>query len=465
MRELFSKWGQPAESPWRLALICVMQFIENLSDRQAADAVRARIDWKYALSLPLTDPGFDFSILSEFRTRLVAGGMEQKLLAILLSQLREKGLLKTHRRQRTDSTHVEAAIRTLNRLETLGEGMRSALDSLAVAAPDWLTTHIQADWFDRYGLASENYRLPKLDQEREALASKMGGDGLALLEAIYAPTTPKWLHQIIAVETLRQIWVQQFYSPQPDGSVKWRTVKDLPPSTIAIHSPHDVQAHYSSKRSIDWVGYKVHLTEICDDNSPRMITNVHTTLSTITDEQAVEPIHQALEEKALLPEEHLMDCGYLAAEHLVNAKTDHGVEIIGPVREDHSWQAKAGLGFDKSNFLLDWDEKIATCPQGHQSPKWLPGQDVSGKPVINVRFLGSTCRACPVRSLCTQAKTQPRELTFQPQPQQIALQSRRQAQQTPEWNTVYNQRAGIEATHSLLYTALCTASFALHRSR
>lgn len=126
--------------------------------------------------------------------------------------------------------------------------MRSALDSLTVAAPDWLVTHIQADWFDRYGRRTENYRLPKLDKEREALASTMGEDGLALLEAIYAPFTPEWLRQIAAIKTLRQIWVQQFYAPQPDGSVKWRTVKDMPPSTIAIHSPHDVQAHYSSKR-------------------------------------------------------------------------------------------------------------------------------------------------------------------------------------------------------------------------
>ncbi len=100
--ELFSQWGQPAASPWRLALICVMQFVENLSDRQAADAVRARIDWKYALSLSLTNSGFDFSILSEFRTRLLAGSMEQKLLDVLLSKLQAKGLLKTHQRQRTD---------------------------------------------------------------------------------------------------------------------------------------------------------------------------------------------------------------------------------------------------------------------------------------------------------------------------------------------------------------------------
>ena len=446
--ELFPQRGQPAFAPWRLALICVMQFAENLSDRQAADAVRGRIDWKYALSLPLTDPGFDFSVLSEFRARLVRGGMEQTLLDILLSRLREEGLLKTYRRQRTDSTHVLAAIRNLNRLETLGEGMRSALDSLAVAAPEWLANHIQPDWFDRYGRRTENYRLPKLDSEREALASTIGADGLALLDAIYNSTTPEWLRQLFAVETLRQIWLQQFYALEPDGAVKWRTVKDLPPSTIAIHSPHDVEAHYSSKRSVDWVGYKVHMTEICDSNSPRLITNVHTTLSTITDEQAVGPLHEALEEKDLLPKEHLVDCGYPTAENLVNSKTRYDIEIVGPVRSDPSWQTKAQLGFDSSNFRIDWNNEKVTCPQGQQSTKWLPGQDVSGKPVIRVRFLGSRCRACPVRSLCTKSKTEPRELTVLPQVQQIALQARRQAQQTPEWNAVYAQRAGIEATHS-----------------
>jgi len=446
--DLFPTNGQPAYAPWRLALVCIMQFMENLSDRQAADAVRGHIDWKYALSLPLTDSGFDYSILSEFRTRLLAGDAEPKLLDILLHRLRESGLLKTHRRQRTDSTHVLAAIRTLNRLETLGEGMRFALDSLAVVAPDWLTTNIQPDWFDRYGRRVENYRLPKLDSEREALASTIGADGLSLLDAIYEATAPQWLRQIPGVETLRQIWVQQFLAPKEDGEVLWRTVKDLPPSTIAIHSPHDVEAHYSSKRSVDWVGYKVHMTEICDLDSPRLITNVHTTLSTITDEQAVEPIHSSLEEKDLLPDEHLLDAGYPTAENLVNSKTKYHVEIIGPVRSDPSWQTKAQQGFDSSNFQIDWDNEKVSCPQGHQSTKWLLGQDVSGKPVIRVRFNGSTCRTCPVRSSCTKSKTEPRELTFLPQVQQIALQARRQAQETPEWKATYNQRAGIESTHS-----------------
>ena len=135
--DLFPKLGQPGLPPWRLALVTVLQFAEGLPDRQAADAVRGRIDWKYALSLELTDPGFDFSVLCEFRARLIAGGLEQSLLEAMLTRYRERGLLKARGRQRTDSTHVLAAVRKLNRLENVGEMLRAALNSLAAAAPDW----------------------------------------------------------------------------------------------------------------------------------------------------------------------------------------------------------------------------------------------------------------------------------------------------------------------------------------
>ena len=115
---LFPARGKPAFSPWRLALVTVMQFAEGLSDRQAADAVRARIDWRYALSLELEDPGFDASVLCEFRCRLVENGADDLPFDLLLERLREeRGLLKARGRQRTDSTHVLAAIRNLNRLE------------------------------------------------------------------------------------------------------------------------------------------------------------------------------------------------------------------------------------------------------------------------------------------------------------------------------------------------------------
>src|SRR5215471_7481103 len=118
---LFPTRGQPAVSPARLALALVLQYVEGLSDRQAADAVRSRIDWKYALGLELTDPGFDHSVLSEFRARLLSKDAERLLLDTLLLKLYRLGLIKQRGRQRTDSTYVLAAVRRLNRLERVGE--------------------------------------------------------------------------------------------------------------------------------------------------------------------------------------------------------------------------------------------------------------------------------------------------------------------------------------------------------
>jgi transposase len=143
--DLFPPQGQPAEAPWRLALVTVMQILEDLSDRQAAEAVRGRLDWKYALSLPLTDAGFDFSVLSQFRTRLIEGQAEAVLFEQMLQVLRERGLVKAGGKQRTDSTHILAAVRTLSRLELVGETLRQALEALAVAAPDWLRQQVAPD--------------------------------------------------------------------------------------------------------------------------------------------------------------------------------------------------------------------------------------------------------------------------------------------------------------------------------
>jgi transposase len=157
---LFPKRGQSAEAPWRLALVTIMQYVECLSDRQAADSVRSRIDWKYALSLELDDPGFDSTVLCEFRARLVAGSVEQKLLDALLEKCRERKLVKARGRQRTDSTHVLARVRAVNRLECVGETMRHVLNSLAVVAPDWLQAHSHAEWVERYGRRVDDYHLP-----------------------------------------------------------------------------------------------------------------------------------------------------------------------------------------------------------------------------------------------------------------------------------------------------------------
>jgi transposase len=275
----------------------------------------------------------------------------------------------------------------------------------------------------------------------------LGEDGFNLLKKIYAPNAPEWLRLIPAVEILRQVWVQQFYAPV-DNRVQWRTPRDMPPSTIAIHSPYDIEAHYSSKRSVNWVGYKAHVTEICDEDSLHFITDVQTTLSTATDEAVVEPIHQALSEKSLLPSEHLMDLGYVTAGHLVSSQENYGVELIGPVRSDPSWQAQHHPKFASSNFQIDWEKQVAICPRGHQSKTWTKKTDSSGQPLINIRFSQSNCGTCPSRSRCTRAKTEPRGLTIQTQKEYIALHHRREIQNTPEFLKTYNQRAGIEGTIS-----------------
>jgi transposase len=158
---LFPACGHPGLSPWRLALVTILQFRENLADRQAVEAVRARIDWKYLLGLELTDAGFDFSVLSEFRDRLLAGSQEDLLLEKLLERCRTLGLLKARGPQRMDSTHVLAAVRVLSRLELVAETLRAALNELAMVAPTWLQGVVSAEWYERYGKRIEDARLPR----------------------------------------------------------------------------------------------------------------------------------------------------------------------------------------------------------------------------------------------------------------------------------------------------------------
>ena len=207
---LFPAWGPPGLPPWRLALVTIMQFRENLADRQAAEAVRARIDWKYLLSLELTDPGFDFSVLSEFRDRVLAGSAEAVLLDKLLERCRALGLLKAHGQQRTDSTHVLAAIRVLNRLELVAETLRATLNALAPVAPDWLQGLAPLVWYERYSRRIEDTRLPREQAQRDAYAQTVGEDGFHLLDALDAPEAPRGLRELPIIATLRQVWQRHY---------------------------------------------------------------------------------------------------------------------------------------------------------------------------------------------------------------------------------------------------------------
>lgn len=455
---LFPVRGQPAASPWRLALICVLQFMEGLSDRQAAEAVRGRIDWKYALGLDLTDPGFDFSVLSEFRDRVLAGGAEQLLLEALLQQCVTRGWVRERGMQRTDSTHVLCAVRTLNRIETVGETLRMALNAVAAAAPGWLRAVAPPEWFDRYGRRVEEERLPKGLAARYAYAATIGADGAFLFAALSAPEAPAWLRQIPAVEVLRQVWLQQYMTER--GRLRWRTAEELPPAGRRIESPYDAEAHYACKGSTAWTGYKVHLTESCDPAEIHLITDVATTPSHHTDASQAAPIQQALAKRELLPREHVLDTGYIDADFVLESQAMHQVEVVGPVRPDSSWQAQTPGSYDLSRFTIDWTARTVTCPEGQVATTWTRVRDRDGHPAFGVRFPRTACTPCPVRARCTRAVTTPRHLTLRPQAAHEALQTLRQQQATPAWQDRYHRRAGIEGTISQGVRA-----FALRRTR
>jgi len=404
---LYPKSGQLAEQPWRLAVMSIIQYMENYTDRQATEALRARIDLKYALSLEITDLGFDFSVLSEFRSRLIEGGLEEVMLTTLLNICREKGWLKERGKQRTDSTHIEAAIRLTNRMVCVGETLRAALNSLAVVVPDWLRAHVPQEWYDRYEKRMEDFHFPKEATKFVPMIEQIGFDGSNLLKRVREADTPIWLREIPAVETLRLVWVQQFYVEE--GKVRHRSSDNTPPASQLIVSPYDREARMSVKRDTEWTGYKVHLTETCDADLPHLVVNVKTTPATTQDMEMTDVIHQELESKQLLPSEQFMDTGYVDGEHIVTSEKRYGVELIGPVAQNPSWQAKDPQAYDNSKFSIDWDNKVVTCPEGKTSKKWTVRQNSEGQEEIRARFGEKDCKTCPARALCTRAAVNPRK--------------------------------------------------------
>jgi transposase len=446
--EAFPGRGRPAVSPGALALVSVLQYSEGLTDRQAADQVRARMDWKFLLGLELDDPGFDFSVLSDFRARLVKHGMEEKVLDLILERISALGLLRSGGRQRTDSTHILAAVRTLNRMEFVGETLRAALEALAAAAPQWLAPLLSADWAKRYGARIDSYRFPKGDNVRTEWAEQVGRDGFTILQAAFAPGSLLWLREIPAVQVLRRAWVEQYHR---DGEeVRWREGKDLPPGRARLSSPYDPDARYGVKRGAGWCGYKTHLSETCEPDTPHLITHVLTTDATVSDTEVTETVHQGLTTRELLPREHAVDAGYVTAAHIVTARDEHGIDLLGPVGLDTVHERQEGEHIPQGAFAVDWDAKKVTCPQGAASVSWSDQRKASGTPITRVHFALQDCDPCPIRARCTKAANgrYGRSLTLLPREQQQVLEQRRIEQQTEDWKARYDVRAGVEGTIS-----------------
>src|SRR6195952_910674 len=458
-RTLYPSRGQPGLAPWRLALVTVFQFLEHLSDRQAADAVRGRIDWKYALGLELTDPGFHFSVLAEFRARLVAGKAEHLLLDKMLERFKARGLVRARGKQRTDSTHVLAAVHDLHLPELVAETLRATLDDLAAVVPDWLRKVAQPAWFKRYGRRVEDYRLPKRQDEREALAIEIGLDGFALLDALDAPNAPTAARQEPMVGTLRDVW-RIHYAREENGPPRWRAGAELPPVGERLQSPYDPEAHYSTKRQMEWSGYKGHVTETCDAAAAHLLTPV-------TPGPAMQPkmtstavIHACLAAKDLLPAEHFVDAGYVDAALLVGSRRDYDVSLEGPVRDMAKRTTQEEQAYEQRHFTVDWEREQAICPAGKTSATWRASRDDAGATRFRAVFSRTDCGGGGGAELCTSAPDARRAVYFLPRPEYEALNAARARMQDPAWKERYRVRAGIEGTLSQGVRA-----FGLRRSR
>ena len=475
----FGVRGRPGWSPSRLALVTVLQRAERLTDRLAGEAVRTRLDWKYLLGLAVDDPGFDHTVLVEFRAKVAQAGLEQVALDALLARLAGDGLVKAGGKQRTDSTHVVAAVAALNRLELAGESVRAAVEALAVAHPDWLAQRVcVSDWTDRYGTPMTAWRPPASQAKRDELAITYARDGYALLEAAYEESSPVWLRELPAVDVLRRVLLQNYTRTiTADGrEVIKRREKEpegdgLPPGHTRIASPYDTDARWGVKRDTFWLGYKLHVSETCDDQPPcgcpdvdtgeggtgrgghdqactapafpNLITHVATTDATVTDNQMTAVIHDQLAGKALTPGQHYLDSGYLSAALVVAEAARHGIALIGPLLGDTSAQARAGNGYARADFTIDHDAKTVTCPQGSTSASWTPCTQ-RGKDAIVVQFATADCGACPAKALCTTGKH--RTLTVPPRDLAEAQAAARAAETTIGFQADYARRAGVEGT-------------------
>ncbi len=442
---MYPPLGQPGLSPALLLLVTVLQFMHNLSDREAAQAVADRISWKYLLGLELDDVGFDASVLSEFRDRLAVGGRADRLLSVLLERLKAAGLVRAGGRQRTDATHVLACVRRLNRIEQVGESLRAALEEIARISPAWLVPLLAPGWDERYGRKVEASRLLKRKNASAAgLAEQIGADGRALLDKIDTDPAVGWINDLPQVQVLRTMWAHHYhYHDTGTGRLRWKDTAELAPAAERIESPYDPDARYSSKRDTQWVGSKAHLSESCDEDLPSLVTDVHTTAATDPDVTATTPIQEKLAGRGLTPGEHLLDAGYPSAENLTRA-LELGITMISPLTTTTGRNATKDT-FPPSAFTLDWDAGVATCPAGATS---LPARP-EGRGLVAFPFSTRDCRPCPLRPQCTLGgPSHPRKITVHPRPVWETQIRARQAQTSDDWRATYNRRAGVEGTIS-----------------
>ena len=432
---LYDTQGRGAIPPLLLALVTVFQMLEKVPDRTAAEFVASRIDWKYALHLPLTYPGFHFTDLYAFRTRLLEHGQERLVFDQLLVRMKELGLIKPKGKVRSDATHVLAVVERLSQLELVTESLRVALQAVLQAAPKWVKTALPAAFLDRYERRQSEYGLSQT-QVQEKLG-QAGKDAFWFLVQIDR-SAPEAIRHLSEVETLRTVLAQQF-PKGPSGPPAQRR----PTGGEVIENPHEPEARYGKKRGKTWLGYKAQVTETCDDEQPHLIVDLEPTGALDNDSPELPKIQARLAEQGVLPAEQYVDQGYMSAQHLVESQ-QQGIDLVGVPLAD----TQGPSGFRQTDFQIDEAAKQATCPAGQKSRVWSEKEvPEAPQPQVQIRFDAAGCQRCAFFGQCT-ASPQGRSLTLSPYRE--ALHQRRAEVETDAFREKLHRRAGIEATISEL---------------
>lgn len=435
--DLYATRGRHAISPALLAMVTLFQCLEDIPDREAAAQVVVRLDWKYALHRPLTDPGFDYSCLCYFRKRLLAHQREGQVFETVLATVRALGLLKKRGTQRTDSLAVLGAVRRLSALETVTETLRLAMRALAPTA--WGQRELPASFQAQYLHLRPDYRLSAAEQA--ALFAQVGRDGAWVLDRL--ADAPLAVQEQEAVAVLRAVWDQRFERVDGDTRVRAHTVD----CTALIVTPHDPGVRAGQKRGQAWRGEKVHVTETtepAEPGEPTFITDVTTANASSGDGAALPQIRAQLARRDLLPEEQVVDSGYISGPQMARSQAA-GVDLIGPPLADTSPQA-----FKIAAFTIDRAAQQARCPQGHLAVKWSERTERDGSRAVNIQFAAATCAVCPVRTQCTSG-TSGRSLHLSEHYE--LLMARRAEAQTAAFRERMRARPAIEATLSELVRA------------
>ncbi len=435
---LYDPHGRGAISPLLLALVTVFQMLEKVPDRTAAEYVVTRLDWKYALHLPLAYAGFHFTDLSAFRARLLEHHQERLIFDQLLTRLKDIGVIKAQGKTRTDSTHVLGVVERLSQLELVLESLRLALLAVMYADPEWVSQQLPASFIAAHEQRQSEFGLSQTQvKERLVRAGQQAFEFLAHLDR----SAPVELRHLPEVETLRTVLDQQFPGgPGAPPAVKRPSGKDI------LESPHEPAVRRGTKRSHSWIGYKAQVSETCEEDQPHLVVDLDPTGALDNDSPQLAPIQERLQAQGLTPSEQYVDQGYMSGKDLFESARA-GTTLMGVPLED----TQGPDGFRQADFTIDEEQHTATCPAGQTSRVWSE-KEIAGapQPEVQIRFAAAPCQACAGFGTCT---TSPQGRSLSLHPYRQALAARRAEAKTEAFQEQMHRRAGIEATLSELVRA------------